>query len=98
MRIEISDPNEAKIVGREELVEYLKTKTDKDLQWDVETKRKIHEWIIQNLAFSGRMEVTDELGRICEEAGLHEEAQRQYKNAIDLAIKEENTEIEPLSE
>jgi Flp pilus assembly protein TadD len=45
-----------------------------------------------------RIEVHNELGDICSEAGLDEEAQRQYKNAIDLAVREGKTEITPTYE
>jgi hypothetical protein len=62
-------------------------------------KRALNDWIVRKLESGmSRIEVHNELGDICSEAGLDEEAQRQYKNAIDLAVREGKTEITPTYE
>lgn len=76
----------SQVLNHGDLVDRLKTKTNNDVTWDAETKKMIHEWIVKQLEENrDRVEVTNELGDICKEAGLTEESERQYKKAIDLA-------------
>lgn len=57
-------------------------------------KRALNDWIARQLEGGmSRVEVHNELGDICKEAGLEDEAQRQYKNALDLAVREGKTDI-----
>lgn len=111
MNPEMSRPDEDKFL-REKLVEYFSLRADslqklagaprekqEEIMDSPVAKRALNDWIARKLEGGmSRVEVHNELGDICNEAGLFDEAQRQYKNAIDLAVREGKTEIIPTYE